>query len=222
MARREGEIMRTRLLLAGLFTAAGVAALTAAVPGPKPEPGQPGPAFPLHMTRTGVLRYTMVQNVFGRAVMAWSLQEGKDHWILRLGTQELRQKAEKLLGKKVKVKMTTSELADTLGGHVVLGIDPVEGTGAFQGDEKPELSFTQDGKDLVVSATVTVNNGSHVLWTHAVVLGKDVRLYYQVFQNRDLLVRSQKRIEVKWRLVGHKKGERPIMSRRASSPPPRS
>jgi hypothetical protein len=33
-----------------------------------------------------------------------------------------------------------------------------------------------------------------------------VRLYYQVFQNRDLLVRSQKRIAVKWRLVGHKKG----------------
>jgi hypothetical protein len=78
---------------------------------------------------------------------------------------------------------------------------------AFTADEKPKLNFTQGGKDLVVSTTITVNNSSHVLWTHAIVLGKDVRLYYQVFQNRDLLVRSQKQIEVQWRLAGHKKGE---------------
>jgi hypothetical protein len=207
MAGREDKIMWKKQLLAILFTAVGgLAALAAAAPEPQPEPGQPGPDFPLYMTRTGVLRYSMVQDVVGRAVMAWSLQEGKEHWLLRLHTPELKQKAEHLLGKKVKVRMTTSELADALGGHVVLAIDPVDGTGAPKGDEKPELSFTQDGKDLVVSATITVNNSSHVLWTHAVVLGKDVRLYYQVFQNRDLLVRSQKQIEVKWRLVGHQKG----------------
>ena len=78
---------------------------------------------------------------------------------------------------------------------------------AFSQDEKLKLKFTQDGKDLVVSTTLTVNSSSHVLWTHAIIQGNDVRLYYQVFQNSDLLVRSQKQIEVKWRLVGHKKGE---------------
>jgi hypothetical protein len=198
--------MWKKLLLTNLFTAVvGVAALTAAAPVPKPEPGRPSPDFP-YMTCTGVLGHSMVQTS-SSAVMAWSLQEGKDHWILRFQTPEMKKKAEKLLGKKVKVKMTTYELADSLGGHVVLEIDLVEETGTFPADKNPELTFTQDGKDLVVSATITVNNSSHVLWTHAIVLGKDVRLYYQVFQNRDLLVRSQKRIEVKWRLVGHKKGE---------------
>jgi hypothetical protein len=78
---------------------------------------------------------------------------------------------------------------------------------ALTADEKPKLAFTEDGKDLVVSTTITVNNSAHVLWTHTTVLGNDVRLSYYVFQNRDLLVRSQKRIEVKWRLVGRKKGE---------------
>jgi hypothetical protein len=207
MARREDEIMCKPLLLASLCTAVGgVAALTAAAPVPKPEPGRPGPDFPRYMTCTGVLGHSVV-HTSGGAVMAWSLREGECNRILRLTTPELKAKAEKSLGKKVKVKMTTYQLADELGGHVVLEIGPVEGTGAFPTDEKPELTFAQDGKDLVVSATVTVNNSSHVLWTHAIVLGKDVRLYYQVFQNRDLLVRSQKRIEVKWRLVGHKKGE---------------
>jgi hypothetical protein len=82
----------------------------------------------------------------------------------------------------------------------------VSASSPLAADEKLKLSFTQDGKDLVVFTTLTVNNSSHVLGTHAIVLGSDARLYYQVFQNRDLLVRSQKQIEVKWRLVGHKKG----------------
>src|SRR5262245_45262856 len=77
----------------------------------------------------------------------------------------------------------------------------------FPADETPKLTFTQDSNDLVVSTTITVNASSHVLWTHAIDLGKDVHLKYYVFQNRDLLVRSQKEIEVKWRLVGRKKGE---------------
>ena len=75
------------------------------------------------------------------------------------------------------------------------------------GDEKPKLTFTQVGKDLVISTTITVNNSAHVLWTHPIDQGKDVFLNYYVFQNSDLLVRSQKQIEVRWRLVGRKKGE---------------
>jgi hypothetical protein len=207
MASREDEFMWKKLLLASLFAAvAGVAVLTAAGPVPRSEPRRPGPDYPLYMTCTGVLEYSMA-HASGGAVRVWSLQEGEGNRILRLQTPELKKKAEKLLGKKVKVEMTTYQLADEVGGHVVLEIDPAGGTGAFPADERPELTFTQDGKDLVVSATVTVNNSSHVLWTHAIVLGNDVRLDYQVFQNRDLLVRSQKQIEVKWRLVGRKKGE---------------
>ena len=78
---------------------------------------------------------------------------------------------------------------------------------AFSADEKPKLKFTQDGDDLVVSTTITVNAGPHVLWTHVIDLGRDVSLYYYVIQNRDVLYRSQKQIEVKWRLVGHKQGQ---------------
>jgi hypothetical protein len=78
---------------------------------------------------------------------------------------------------------------------------------AFTADESPELKFTQDGEDLVVSTMITVNNSSHALWTHATFVGNNMRLSYQVFQNRDLLVRSQKQIEVQWRLVGHTKGD---------------
>lgn len=74
-------------------------------------------------------------------------------------------------------------------------------------DEKPKLNFTQDGDDLVVSTTFTVNAGPHVLWTHVSDLGRDAYLNYYVIQNRDRLFRSYKQIEVKWRLIGRKQGE---------------
>lgn len=75
--------------------------------------------------------------------------------------------------------------------------------------ERPKLTLTVDGKDLIISSTVTVNNSPHVVWTHAIESGKDVFLYYQIIQNRDLLVRgegtrSQKQIELKWKLPGVK------------------
>lgn len=78
-------------------------------------------------------------------------------------------------------------------------------------DEKPKLTFTQDGKDLVITTSVTANNSSHVVWTHAIDLGKDVTLFYYVFQNRDLFVRGEggtrslKSVELKWRLADTKK-----------------
>jgi hypothetical protein len=78
---------------------------------------------------------------------------------------------------------------------------------ASAADEKPKLNFAQDGDDLVVSTTIIANHSSHVLWTHSSGLGRDVYLKYHVFQNRDLLVRGQKPLEVKWRLAGRTKGE---------------
>jgi hypothetical protein len=73
--------------------------------------------------------------------------------------------------------------------------------------EKPKLKFKQNGKDLIASLTVKVNNSPHVLWTHALVQGKEVLLRYYVIQNRDLFARSQKTIEVQWRLTNRKKDD---------------
>lgn len=78
---------------------------------------------------------------------------------------------------------------------------------------QPKLMFTIDGKDLIISTSVTANNSPHVAWTHAIDLGKDVFLYYHVIQNRDHLVRgeasrSQKQVELKWKLPGVKPGDK--------------
>ena len=70
----------------------------------------------------------------------------------------------------------------------------------------PELTFAQEGPDLVVTAKVTVNNSPHVAWTSSFVNGsaRRVALRYVVVQNRDLLVRSQKQVELRWRLPGRR------------------
>jgi hypothetical protein len=78
-------------------------------------------------------------------------------------------------------------------------------------DGKPVLTFTQDGKDLVVKTTVTANSSPHVLWTKVISLGDKVVLRYYVIQNTDLFVRggeatrSQKQVTVEWRLPGQTK-----------------
>jgi len=80
--------------------------------------------------------------------------------------------------------------------------------------EQPKLAFTVEGKELTISATVSANNSPHVVWTHAIDLGKDVFLYYHVIQNRDLAVRgaeatrSRKSVELKWKLTGVKPSEK--------------
>ena len=79
---------------------------------------------------------------------------------------------------------------------------------ADHGAKGPELTFLQDGNDLVVTARVTVNDSPHVLWTDvsADSSARAVTLRYVVIQNRDLLVRSQKQVDVTWRLPGRTKG----------------
>ena len=76
-------------------------------------------------------------------------------------------------------------------------------------DEKPELTFRQDGDDLVVTTTLRVNNSPHVVLTDFAIMQpkNEVHLSCSVIQNRDLLVRSRKEIEVEWRLPRHKKGD---------------
>lgn len=67
-----------------------------------------------------------------------------------------------------------------------------------------KLMFEIDGQDLLVSTTVIANNSPHALSTscHYDKAGKTVSLRFCLIQNSDLLVRSQKKVRVTWRLVG--------------------
>ena len=77
-------------------------------------------------------------------------------------------------------------------------------------DEKPELTFRQDGDDLVVTTTLTVNDnyGPHVVLTEQEFNPTEVDLSCCVVQASELIAgRGKKKIEVEWRLARHKKGE---------------
>ncbi len=93
-------------------------------------------------------------------------------------------------------------------------------------DGQSKLTFTQDGKDLVVSTTLEVVDAPHVLWTHAeIVRHMDphlegprhppelgfVELYYKIIQTRDDPAQRhyRKKVQVKWRLADHKKADVP-------------
>lgn len=75
------------------------------------------------------------------------------------------------------------------------------------GERVPEVAFTQDGPDLIVTAAVTVNNSPHTAWTTSFVKSGagQVSLRYVIVQNRDLFVRSQKQVELRWRLANSRK-----------------
>jgi hypothetical protein len=85
----------------------------------------------------------------------------------------------------------------------------VVGSHSFASDEQPELTFRQDGDDLVVVATLTVNNSPHVVLTESVIgqRADKVHLFCYVIQNRDLLVRSRKEIAVEWHLTGRTRAD---------------
>lgn len=77
----------------------------------------------------------------------------------------------------------------------ILPIPPAKG--------QPKLEFKVDGADLIVTTKVTANNSPHVLQTSYYVNSKqEVQLKYILIQNTDLLVRSQKKVQVTWRLKG--------------------
>jgi len=71
--------------------------------------------------------------------------------------------------------------------------------------EEPKLTFTQDGKDLVVSMSVEVNGTSHALLTSVGLRSSKVTLWYCLFQHRDYLVRHKKQVHIQWRLPGQTK-----------------
>jgi hypothetical protein len=74
-------------------------------------------------------------------------------------------------------------------------------------DEKPKLTFKQDGADLVVSTVLTANGGPHVLWTNVIKQNNEVVLEYFVVHCSDRLYRHQKQVEVTWRIAGHEQGK---------------
>jgi hypothetical protein len=88
-----------------------------------------------------------------------------------------------------------------------------------------DLTFTQDGKDLVVSMTVEVPDVPHVVWVHSTLQmtgdpGLEgsryppkldwVGLAYKIIQCQDDPVRIhqsylKKKVEVRWRLADHRR-----------------
>jgi hypothetical protein len=74
-------------------------------------------------------------------------------------------------------------------------------------DEKPEPTFRQDGDDLVVTTTLTVNISPHVVLTEQEFNPTEVHLSCCVVQASELAGGRKKKIEVEWRLARHKKGE---------------
>jgi hypothetical protein len=102
---------------------------------------------------------------------------------------------------------------------------------------EPDLSFTQDGKDLVVSMTIEVPDAPHVVWVHStLVMWGDtdlrgaryppkldwVELAYEVIQCQDdpglTHTRDRtKKSEVRWRLADHRRANvRYVVVRRFS------
>ena len=103
-----------------------------------------------------------------------------------------------------------------------VGLTPAQPVVTPPGEQTPKLSFTQEGKDLVVSMTVEVQDVPHALWTRAeLVMDHDpyllgprrppklsrVELSYHIIQCRDdpvhRWVGKTKKVEVKWRIVDH-------------------
>lgn len=89
--------------------------------------------------------------------------------------------------------------------------------GAAAADAAP-ITIAQDGADLVVKMSVTANNSAHVLWTNTIDSGDTAVLQYYVIQNPDLFVRSQKQVEVVWRIPKRKAGEVKIGVREVFQP----
>ena len=100
------------------------------------------------------------------------------------------------------------------------------------------MTFTQDGKDLVVSMTVEVPDAPHVVWVHStlhMMADPDLRgpkyppklgwveLAYQIIQCQDDPVRIQqsylkKKVEGRWRLADHRRANVRYIVREQFSP----
>lgn len=87
----------------------------------------------------------------------------------------------------------------------LLGLAIVLLVGFVQADESPKLSFAQNGDDLIITADILINNSQHVAATKATRVGDKVHLEAWVVQNRNWLVRSQRRLKLEWRLADTKK-----------------
>jgi hypothetical protein len=88
-----------------------------------------------------------------------------------------------------------------------LAVPFLVGLVSASGAEPPELSFRQDGEDLVVTTQIRINGSEHVLLTNSFRTEKIFTLSYCVIQNSDRMVRHQKTLDIEWRLKKHRKGQ---------------
>lgn len=89
-----------------------------------------------------------------------------------------------------------------LAGVMVLAL-----AAGVRAEDKPEVTYKQDGNDLVVSLKVTANNSPHALFAWADGSDKELTLRYFLVQNTDAFVRSRKEVTVEWRLAGKKEAD---------------
>ncbi len=80
------------------------------------------------------------------------------------------------------------------------------------------VTFTNLNGDLVVRMPFTANNSQHFVWTSVPRQPGQVRLKFEVIQNRDLYVRSQKTIYVEWVISGCNEDEFTFHIERALTP----
>jgi len=63
-----------------------------------------------------------------------------------------------------------------------------------------DLSFSTSGSELIVKMPFSINNSPYILWAGTAFHPNEICLNFEVIQNRDLFVRSQKEIEIEWRI----------------------
>lgn len=93
--------------------------------------------------------------------------------------------------------------AFTLAGVLALAM----AAGVRAADDKPEVTYKQDGNDLVVSVKVRLNSSPHALFAWVEGTDKEPVLRYLVVQNPDVFNRSLKWTTVEWRLPGKKEAD---------------
>ena len=88
--------------------------------------------------------------------------------------------------------------------HGLAAVALVLAMSAVRADDKPEVTYKQDGADVVVSVKARANNSPHALIATTEGSDKALTLRYVLVQNPDIFVRSMKWVTVEWRLVGKK------------------
>ena len=80
------------------------------------------------------------------------------------------------------------------------------------------LQLKRGPQGLIASFDFLINNSEHVLWTGFSIGANQIGLKFEVIQNRDLTVRSQKVIKIEWVLPGDTPEDLPFRIERSLAP----